>query len=100
MDDRGVTNSDQFPNGCWVVRIYVNYSVVLNVRAWPDDDAIDVATELRRRTTRLILLPELHRPAPLRLEQPKRSNELVGPFCNLGTMPSCPVGNESGSTCI
>src|SRR6185369_6046009 len=25
---------------------------------------------------------------------------MVGPFCSRGTMPSCPVGSESGSTCI
>ncbi len=25
---------------------------------------------------------------------------MVGPFCNRGTIPSCPVGSESGSICI
>src|SRR6478672_10596004 len=25
---------------------------------------------------------------------------MVGPFCSRGTMPSCPVDNESGSICI
>ena len=45
MQDGAVTDGDQLAYGRWITGIEVDYSVVLNVRARPDDDTVDVATQ-------------------------------------------------------
>src|SRR5215510_10909257 len=45
MNDRGVPDRDQFAYARWVTSVDVDDSVVLNVRARPDDDAIDITAQ-------------------------------------------------------
>jgi hypothetical protein len=40
-----MTDGDQFAYGCWIVRIDVNNGIILNVRARPNNDAVDVAAQ-------------------------------------------------------
>jgi hypothetical protein len=47
VHDRGVADGHQFAQGCWVIRVDVNDGIVLDVRAWTDDDAIDIAAQHR-----------------------------------------------------
>src|SRR6267154_883775 len=47
VNDRGVPDRDQFAYGSWVTGVNVDDSVVLNVRARPDDDAVDITAQDR-----------------------------------------------------
>ncbi len=47
VNDRGVADRDQFAHACWVTGVHVDDSVVLNVRARPDDDAVDITAKHR-----------------------------------------------------
>ena len=47
VNDRGVPDRDQFAYACWVTGVHVDDSVVLNVRARPDDDAVDITAQDR-----------------------------------------------------
>src|SRR5262249_56056308 len=47
VNNRGVPDRNQFAYGCWVTGINVDNSVVLNVRARPDDDAVDITAQDR-----------------------------------------------------
>jgi len=45
VHDGAVTNGDQFAHCCRITRIEMDDGIVLNVRARPDDDAVDVAAQ-------------------------------------------------------
>ncbi len=47
MNDRTVTDRDQFANDRGRIVIDMNDGVILNVRAWADHDAADVAAQNR-----------------------------------------------------
>jgi len=47
VNNRGVADCDQFAYACWVTGVNVDDSIVLNVRAWPDDDAVDITAQNR-----------------------------------------------------
>ena len=47
MNDRGVADRDQFAYASWVTGVNVDDSVILNVRARPDDDAVDITAQNR-----------------------------------------------------
>ena len=47
VNNRGMPDRDQFAHACWVTGINVDDSVVLNVRARPDDDAVDITPQDR-----------------------------------------------------
>ncbi|KAG0505296.1 MAG: hypothetical protein Udaeo_13740 [Candidatus Udaeobacter sp.] len=45
VNNRGMADGHQFAYDCWVTGVHVDDSVVLNVRARPDDDAVDIAAQ-------------------------------------------------------
>ena len=47
VNNRGVADCDQFADDSWITGVNVDDSVVLNVRARPDDDAVDITAQDR-----------------------------------------------------
>ncbi len=45
--DGGVPDGNQFAHRCWVICVDVNDGIILDVRAWTNDDAIDIAAKHR-----------------------------------------------------
>jgi hypothetical protein len=45
MNNRGMADGDQFAYDCWVTGVNVDGGIVLNIRARPDDDAVDIAAQ-------------------------------------------------------